>query len=71
MIDRVVQSVGRQLCETPVEFKWFTPGFRRLVLLWRRRNAGASFLRLDGTVWTTDKDGPIMNLLAARSRSNG
>src|SRR6202012_4697002 len=57
---------GRKLCETPVGFKWFAPGlFDGSFGFGGEESAGASFLRLDGTVWTTDKDGPIMNLLAA------
>jgi phosphoglucomutase len=66
MIDRVVQSLGRRLSEVPVGFKWFTPGlFDGSCCFGGEESAGASFLRLDGTVWTTDKDGPIMDLLAA------
>ena len=66
MIDRVVQKLGRQLCEVPVGFKWFTPGlFDGSQCFGGEESAGASFLRRDGTVWTTDKDGPIMDLLAA------
>ena len=66
MIDRVVQSLGRRLFEVPVGFKWFTPGlFDGTCCFGGEESAGASFLRLDGTVWTTDKDGPIMDLLAA------
>jgi phosphoglucomutase len=66
MIDRVVARHGRQLCETPVGFKWFTPGLHDGSFCFGgEESAGASFLRRDGTVWTTDKDGPIMNLLAA------
>jgi len=66
MIDRVVQKLGRRLCEVPVGFKWFTPGlFDGSCCFGGEESAGASFLRLDGSVWTTDKDGPIMNLLAA------
>ena len=66
MIDRVVHKLGRQLCEVPVGFKWFSPGlFDGSLCFGGEESAGASFLRLDGTVWTTDKDGPIMNLLAA------
>jgi phosphoglucomutase len=66
MIDRVVNKFGRQLCEVPVGFKWFAPGlFDGSVCFGGEESAGASFLRLDGTVWTTDKDGPIMDLLAA------
>jgi phosphoglucomutase len=66
MIDRVVQKLGRVLCETPVGFKWFVPGlFDGSFCFGGEESAGASFLRLDGTVWSTDKDGPIMALLAA------
>ena len=66
MIDRVVDKLGRSLCEVPVGFKWFVPGlFDGSLCFGGEESAGASFLRKDGTVWTTDKDGPIMNLLAA------
>ena len=66
MIDRVVAAEGRRLFEVPVGFKWFTPGlFDGSVCFGGEESAGASFLRRDGTVWTTDKDGPIMALLAA------
>ncbi len=66
MIDRVVQQLGRRLCEVPVGFKWFVPGlFDGSCCFGGEESAGASFLRQDGTVWTTDKDGPIMDLLAA------
>ena len=66
MIDRVVAKAGRQLAEVPVGFKWFTPGlFDGSYCFGGEESAGASFLRHDGTVWTTDKDGPVMNLLAA------
>jgi phosphoglucomutase len=66
IIDRVVNKLGRQLCEVPVGFKWFAPGlFDGSFCFGGEESAGASFLRLDGTVWTTDKDGPIMDLLAA------
>ncbi|MGC2323357.1 MAG: phosphoglucomutase (alpha-D-glucose-1,6-bisphosphate-dependent) [Terriglobales bacterium] len=66
MIDRVVQKLGRQLREVPVGFKWFVPGLvDGSYCFGGEESAGASFLRLDGTVWTTDKDGPIMDLLAA------
>jgi phosphoglucomutase len=54
------------LCEVPVGFKWFAPGlFDGSFCFGGEESAGASFLRHDGTVWTTDKDGPIMDLLAA------
>ena len=66
MIDRVVQGRGRSLHEVPVGFKWFVPGLHDGRLCFGgEESAGASFLRRDGTVWTTDKDGPIMALLAA------
>jgi phosphoglucomutase len=66
MIDRVVRSLGRTLNEVPVGFKWFAPGlFDGSCCFGGEESAGASFLRRDGTVWTTDKDGPIMDLLAA------
>jgi phosphoglucomutase len=66
MIDRVVQKLGRRLCEVPVGFKWFVPGLiDGSSCFGGEESAGASFLRRDGTVWTTDKDGPIMDLLAA------
>jgi len=66
MIDRVVHKLGRKLSEVPVGFKWFAPGlFDGSCCFGGEESAGASFLRRDGTVWTTDKDGPIMALLAA------
>jgi phosphoglucomutase len=66
MIDRVVHKLGRELREVPVGFKWFVPGLiDGSYCFGGEESAGASFLRLDGTVWTTDKDGPIMDLLAA------
>jgi phosphoglucomutase len=66
MIDRVVARARRRLSEVPVGFKWFTPGlFDGSCCFGGEESAGASFLRRDGTVWSTDKDGPIMNLLAA------
>jgi phosphoglucomutase len=66
MIDRVVDQIGRRLNEVPVGFKWFAPGlFDGSICFGGEESAGASFLRRDGTVWTTDKDGPIMDLLAA------
>ncbi len=66
MIDRVVKDLGRTLCEVPVGFKWFAPGlFDGSFCFGGEESAGASFLRRDGSVWTTDKDGPIMDLLAA------
>lgn len=66
LIDHVVKKLARRLYEVPVGFKWFVPGlFDGSVCFGGEESAGASFLRLDGTVWTTDKDGPIMDLLAA------
>ena len=66
MIDKVVQKLGRRLSEVPVGFKWFASGlFDGSYCFGGEESAGASFLRRDGTVWTTDKDGPIMDLLAA------
>ena len=66
MIDRVVASLGRQLCEVPVGFKWFVQGlFDGTFCFGGEESAGASFLRRNGKVWTTDKDGLILNLLAA------
>ena len=66
MIDRVVGQLGRRLSEVPVGFKWFAPGlYDASYCFGGEESAGASFLRRDGSVWTTDKDGPIMNLLAA------
>jgi phosphoglucomutase len=66
MIDRVVERLGRRLVEVPVGFKWFVPGLLDgSSCFGGEESAGASFLRHDGTVWTTDKDGLIMGLLAA------
>src|SRR2546428_132513 len=66
MIDRVVQKLGRRLFEVPVGFKWFAPGLLDgSYCFGGEESAGASFLRFDGSVWTTDKDGPVMDLLAA------
>jgi phosphoglucomutase len=66
MIDHVVKKLGRRLSEVPVGFKWFAPGlFDGSCCFGGEESAGASFLRRDGNVWTTDKDGLIMNLLAA------
>jgi phosphoglucomutase len=66
MIDKVVQKLGRRLSEVPVGFKWFVPGLiDGSCCFGGEESAGASFLRHDGTAWTTDKDGPIMDLLAA------
>ena len=66
IIDRVVAAAGRTLLEVPVGFKWFTPGlFDGTVCFGGEESAGASFLRRDGGVWTTDKDGILLCLLAA------
>jgi phosphoglucomutase len=66
LIDRVVAACGRRLFEVPVGFKWFAPGLLdSTVCFGGEESAGASFLRRDGTVWTTDKDGLIPALLAA------
>jgi len=66
LIDRVVKGRGRSLYEVPVGFKWFVPGLHDGTLCFGgEESAGAGFLRRDGTVWATDKDGLIMNLLAA------
>ena len=66
LIDRVVEKLGRRLYEVPVGFKWFVFGLLDgSCCFGGEESAGASFLRRDGTVWTTDKDGPIMDLLAA------
>ncbi len=66
MIDKVVKKLARELREVPVGFKWFVDGLvDGSCCFGGEESAGASFLRRDGTVWTTDKDGPIMDLLAA------
>ena len=66
IIDRVVTDLGRKFTEVPVGFKWFTPGlFDGTVCFGGEESAGASFLRRDGSVWSTDKDGLILGLLAA------
>lgn len=66
LIDRVVSGMGRPMVEVPVGFKWFVPGLVSGTLgFGGEESAGASFLRKNGTVWTTDKDGIIMDLLAA------
>lgn len=66
IIDRVADSLGRRLYEVPVGFKWFVPGLLDGSLgFGGEESAGASFLRRDGSVWTTDKDGIILALLAA------
>jgi phosphoglucomutase len=66
MIDRVVKRLNRTLYEVPVGFKWFADGlFNGTLCFGGEESAGASFLKMDGTVWSTDKDGIILNLLAA------
>ena len=66
LIDRVAASLGRELLEVPVGFKWFVPGLiDGTVAFGGEESAGASFLRFDGTVWTSDKDGILLCLLAA------
>ncbi|MGC9525091.1 MAG: phosphoglucomutase (alpha-D-glucose-1,6-bisphosphate-dependent) [Limnospira sp.] len=66
LIDRVAKDIDRKLCEVPVGFKWFVDGLLDGSFgFGGEESAGASFLRMDGTVWTTDKDGIIMDLLAA------
>lgn len=66
MIDRVVEGLGKTLCEVPVGFKWYVEGlFSGEMAFGGEESAGASFLRKDGSVWTTDKDGIILGLLAA------
>ena len=66
MIDRVAADLGRPLAEVPVGFKWFVDGLLDGSYgFGGEESAGASFLRTDGTVWTTDKDGIILGLLAA------
>jgi len=66
LIDRVASRLGRKLVEVPVGFKWFSAGLLDGSLgFGGEESAGASFLRRDGSVWTTDKDGPVPGLLAA------
>ena len=66
MIDLVAESMGKKIAEVPVGFKWFVPGLiDGSYGFGGEESAGASFLRKDGSVWTTDKDGIILNLLAA------
>src|SRR5262249_16984803 len=66
IIDRVASKLKRNLVETPVGFKWFVDGLGAGSLGFAgEESAGASFLRRDGSVWTTDKDGIILGLLAA------
>ncbi|HEU0256914.1 MAG TPA: phosphoglucomutase, partial [Microbacteriaceae bacterium] len=70
MIDRVATALGRRLWEVPVGFKWFVPGLEDgSVAFGGEESAGASFLRLDGTAWTTDKDGILLALLASEIRA--
>jgi phosphoglucomutase len=70
IIDRVARRLGRPLVEVPVGFKWFVPGLLDGSLgFGGEESAGASFLRRDGTTWTTDKDGMVMDLLAAEMRA--
>jgi phosphoglucomutase len=70
MIDKVAQKLGRRLYEVPVGFKWFAPGlFDGSLGFGGEESAGASFLRIDGSVWTTDKDGIIPSLLAAEIKA--
>ena len=72
MIDRVAKRLGRRLFETPVGFKWFADGlFDGSLGLGGEESAGASFLRRDGTVWTTDKDGIVPALLSAEITARG
>jgi len=70
MIDRVASSLGKNVVEVPVGFKWFVEGLYKGSLgFGGEESAGASFLRQDGSVWSTDKDGIILNLLAAEIRA--
>jgi len=70
IIDRVVQSIGRRLAEVPVGFKWFADALHKGAYCFGgEESAGASFLRKDGTVWTTDKDGLLLGLLAAEIKA--
>ena len=66
IIDKVAARIGRRLCEVPVGFKWFVPGLLEgSIGFGGEESAGASFLRFNGATWTTDKDGIILDLLAA------
>jgi phosphoglucomutase len=70
LIDRVAAKIGRRLVEVPVGFKWFVPGLLDGSMgFGGEESAGASFLRQDGTVWTTDKDGILLALLSAEIRA--
>ena len=70
MIDRVVDQLGRRLVEVPVGFKWFVPGLiDGSIGFGGEESAGASFLRKRGTVWTTDKDGILLALLASEIKA--
>jgi phosphoglucomutase len=70
LIDRVAKRLGRRLVEVPVGFKWFVPGLLDgSIGFGGEESAGASFLRRDGTAWTTDKDGIVMDLLALEMRA--
>jgi len=70
MIDRVTEGLGRRLLEVPVGFKWFVPGLLDgAVGFGGEESAGASFLRHNGSVWTTDKDGILLALLASEIRA--
>jgi len=70
MIDRVVNALGKEVYEVPVGFKWFVDGlFDGTLGFGGEESAGASFLRQDGSVWSTDKDGIILNLLAAEIKA--
>ncbi|MGN6446457.1 phosphoglucomutase (alpha-D-glucose-1,6-bisphosphate-dependent) [Amnibacterium sp.] len=70
MIDRVAASIGRELVEVPVGFKWFVPGLiDGSVAFGGEESAGASFLKRDGSTWTTDKDGILLCLLASEIRA--
>jgi phosphoglucomutase len=70
LIDRVAKRLGRRLVEVPVGFKWFVPGLLDgSIGFGGEESAGASFLRRDGTAWTTDKDGIVMDLLAVELRA--
>ena len=70
MIDRIVKSLGKEVYEVPVGFKWFVDGLHDGTLAFGgEESAGASFLRMDATPWSTDKDGIILNLLAAEIRA--